>query len=171
MCISRLITFLTFLSLSISSALADDYIVVGNNSHLYDEPNMKSATTRNFADEEVKLNPGMAFKITDKTSGWSQIMYTPGIRAYILDTTLIGNDHLRKPEPGNYKMSNSDSKASVTKNNDAWTITVGSDKFNGKEYGKIIVFTDGNGNQRFSLVNIDGKVELYDYDNNLTKFF
>lgn len=71
--------------IGISTMSGDDYVVTGGSSRLYDEANMKSTPTRNMSDEEIALLPGMAFKVTTKSSGWSQVMYSPGyVRLFLI---------------------------------------------------------------------------------------
>lgn len=158
--------------IGISTMSGDDYVVTGGSSRLYDEANMKSTPTRNMSDEEIALLPGMAFKVTTKSSGWSQVMYSPGIRAFILDTTLSESEALGNPVAGEYKVTNNpDKKAKVTNNGDNWNISIGGESFPGKCYGKIVVFFDKSGNQKYTLVKLNGESNLHDYDNAVTKFF
>ena len=64
------------------SAFADNYIAIGKEGKVYDEPNTKYATL-NQNNQEVNVVPGMAFKQLEKSPGWYMIEYSPGLRAYI----------------------------------------------------------------------------------------
>lgn len=157
------------LALSLS-ALGEEYIIVGKDAKVFDEPNAKGYVTLNRKNEEVILTPGMIFKTLENSKGWYIIEYSPGLRGYLSEQCKVTT--LNAPAPGVYAVANAPSqKIDISTNADSWSATVGDTRYNGKAVGKVIVFTDNKGKMAYSLVDIgDGPIAI-SYDNAVTNFF
>lgn len=164
----------TFLMALISSSIviADDYVVIFKESKVFDEPDASGYVTKNQNDEEVTVKSGMAFKIVDKKTGWDMIEYSPGLRAMLMQNVAAAADVLKEPKAGDYALANNNKEmVSVSYADGVWTLGAKGINYNGKAFGKIIIFFDKAGSQSYSLVNMNGKSIVYSYDNNLTHFF
>lgn len=153
-------------------AFGDDYVIVGKETKLFDTPDLKGERTKNLSDNEIVLSEGMIFKVSSKTQGWTQAIYTPGVRAYVLDTTLKQSGEISMPEVGNYKVSNNPERVvRLSKEGQTWILSNGNDKLKGLESEKALIFHNHSGDISYSIVKINGQALVYDYDNELTKFF
>lgn len=152
------------------STFGEEYIIVGKDAKVFDEPNAKGYVTLNRKNEEVILTPGMIFKTLDNSKGWYIIEYSPGLRGYLSEQCKVTS--LKAPAPGSYVIANYPSqKLDVSGEADNWTATVGDTQYKGKTFGKVLVFLDGNGKMAYSLVDIgDGPIAI-SYDNTVTNFF
>ena len=54
--------FTFFLSIVSIASMADTYVVVGKESKIFDQPNVRSYATTNTSGNDVVLSPGMVFK-------------------------------------------------------------------------------------------------------------
>ena len=168
----KIIFTLLMALMSSSIVMADDYVVIFKESKVFDEPNASGYVTKNQNDEEVTVKSGMAFKIVDKKTGWDMIEYSPGLRAMLMQNVAAAADVLKEPKAGDYTLANNNKEmVSVSYANGVWTLGSKGINYNGKIFGKVVIFFDKAGSQSFSLVNLDGKTIVYSYDNNLTHFF
>ena len=152
------------------AAFAEEYIIVGKDAKVFDEPNAKGYVTLNRKNEEVILTPGMIFKTLDNAKGWYIIEYSPGLRGYLSEQCKV--TLAKAPVPGTYVVANYPShKLSVTNSGDTWTATVNDSKYKGKAFGKVVIFLDADGKMAYSLADLgDGPVAI-SYDNSVTNFF
>lgn len=155
--------------------MAEEFIVVALDTYFFEEPNIKGYKARNMKDDEIMASTGMVFPKTvdgQKVKGWHTVTYSPGLRAYITGSAVSDMSRLSLPSPGKYTASNNPARTvDISKNNDNWLLSHGSSKLNGISDGYAIVFLDETGKIAFSLVTIDGKTILMDYDNEVTGFF
>lgn len=164
----RLILLSILLSIT-AFANADNYVAIGKEGKVFDEPNAKYVTL-NQKNEEVNVIPGMVFKTFEKTPGWNMIEYSPGLRAYISEQ--IVNNNVVAPQPGTYTVKNNPSqKVTVENSGSQWTAKVGDKALNGTAKDNIVVFLDANNVSAFSLVDFGQGGIVISYDNNITKFF
>ena len=167
--LNRKLILLSALAISLS-AFAEEYIIVGKDAKVFDEPNAKGYVTLNRNNEEVILTPGMIFKTLDKAKGWYIIEYSPGLRGYLSEQCKVSI--AKAPTPGTYTVTNYPSqKMNVTASENEWTASIGDNQYKGKTYGKVVVFLDNNGKIAYSLVDLgDGTIAI-SYDNAVTNFF
>lgn len=167
--IKSLLFSLSALAISLS-AFGEEYIIVGKDAKVFDEPNAKGYVTLNRKNEEVILTPGMIFKTFENSKGWYIIEYSPGLRGYLSEQCKVTT--LNAPAPGVYTVANFPSQnLKVSGSADNWTAVVGDNQYNGKAFGKVLIFTDDTGKMAYSLVDIgDGPIAI-SYDNTVTNFF
>lgn len=162
--------FAIALSTLISTASADNYLIVCKEGKVFDEPNSKGYVTLNQSNQEVSFLPGMVFKDLEKRQGWSLVEYSPGLRGFISDQVTA--EKTVTPKAGTYKIQNSPSKQlKVYNTGDVWTATVDNQTFNGKKFNNVVVFFDDKNNQRYSLVDLGNGPVAMSYDYNITRFF
>lgn len=149
-----------------------DYTVVAAKAKVFDQPSATGYVTQNAQNQDVTVTPGMAFKVTDSEGGWDVVEYSPGLRGYIMKTIEAAPSSLGAPAPGSYKVANHPSET-VTVSNDGgkWSIRSGNSLCAGAAYGKVVVFTDAQGNQAYTLVCLNGTQTVMTYSNAVTKFF
>ncbi len=152
---------------------ADDYIVIKNATKAFDMPIAKDEyASRNDNDEFVTLLPGMAFKVTEKKTGWDVIEYSPGLRGMVMQNMEIANTGLNKPIAGSYKVTNNSSEnISISVNGNIWTLKSNGKSYSGRIFDNVVVFFDKDVNPAYTFVFMDGKPYVYNYSNKLTKFF
>lgn len=152
------------------NAYADNFVVVGKETKVFDEPNAKGYVTLNTKNQEVVLQPGMVFKTLENTSGWYIIEYSPGLRGYMSEQVKAPVNNL--PKGGTYSVSNAPSqKLKTVSEGDKWIATVGEKQFLGKAFGNIIIFFDEKNTPAYSLVDMGEGPIVMSYDNKVTKFF
>lgn len=149
---------------------AQDYVVVGKAAKVFDEPDATGFVSLNSKNQEVTLQPGMAFKKLEKQTGWNIIEYSPGIRGYVSDQALAPKTVM--PKPGTYKVANKAADSLKADNaNGAWTATVNGKTYNGKAFGNVVVFFSDPKTPAYSLVDLGNGPVAMTYDNSVTKFF
>lgn len=151
------------------SVFADSYIIVGNNAKVFDEPN-SNYVTLNQKNVEVKPEAGMVFKAFENSAGWTLVEYSPGLRGYISDIVKVTKSVM--PKAGSYTVCNNPKEKIVVKSeNGVWSATIGSNTYNGKAFGNVIVFFDDKNIPTYSLIDMGKGGIVMSYDNNVTKFF
>ncbi|MBD5355929.1 MAG: hypothetical protein HDR88_02850 [Bacteroides sp.] len=162
------ISVLTF-SASLS-AFADNFVVVGKEAKVFDEPNTKSYVTLNTKNQEVVLYPGMVFKSLETSNGWYMIEYSPGLRGYLSEQAV--GIATKLPKSGTYPVKNSPTqKLNAYLEDDKWSATVGDKQYHGKAFGNIIIFFDDKQTPAYSLLNLEDNPIVMSYDNKTTNFF
>jgi hypothetical protein len=151
------------------AASAQTLIAISKPAKVFDEPNAKGYVTLNQKNEEVHLEPGMAFRTFDEVKGWYLIEYSPGLRGYV---SKFRTAEAVPPKAGTYKVANKpDEKITVTLNGDKWSATSGNKKFTGATADNIVYFLDENKKAAYSLVDLGEGPIVMSYDNTLTRFF
>lgn len=163
----------SMLALFSFGAGADDYVVIKYETKVFDEPVAKDEyASKNENDGFVNLFPGMAFKKTEKKTGWDVIEYSPGLRGMIMQNMEAGISDLKAPGAGSYKVVNNPKEnVSVSVKGDVWTLKSAAKTFSGRNIGNVVVFFDPDVNPAYTLVTMNGKTYVYNYSNALTKFF
>ena len=163
----------SMLALFSAGAAADDYVVIKYETKVFDTPVAKDEyASRNENDGFVNLFPGMAFKKTEKKTGWDVIEYSPGLRGMIMQNMEAGVTDLKTPAPGTYKVANNPKEnVSVSVKGDVWTLKSVAKTFSGRIIDNVVVFFDPDVNPAYTLVTMNGKTYVYNYSNALTKFF
>lgn len=164
------VLFLLFACVTSLLVRAEDFIVVGKDAKVFDEPNAKGYVTLNTKNEEVLLTPGMVFKALENAKGWYVIEYSPGLHGYLSEqacaTTII------RPKPGLYSVYNAPTiKLNTSDFGDEWSASVENKVFRGKVYGDVVIFFDDEGNTAYSLADFGSGPIVMSYDNSNTKFF
>lgn len=153
---------------------AQNYVVIGQQAQVFDGPSAKSYATTNQQSSYVFLFPGMVFPKVGTQNGWDKVIYTPGLTGFILNSLETPEAKLGTPKPGKYTVANDEkNKESVTiadNGNGSWSLTSPNGTFEGKQYGKIVVFLDKFTNPVYSLVVLGGKPIVMSYDNAVTYF-
>ncbi len=155
--------------------LAQNYVVISNESRLFDQPNVKSYPTTNTSGVNVILSPGMIFKqVGEAQNGWIKVEYTPGLNAFMLQSQTATTGMLSVPSPGKYKISNDSEKTlSIARNGNEWTANDGDQIYASISTGNesMLVFPDQFGNPIYSVTDLNGEIIVVCYKNDLTKFF
>ena len=155
-----------FLTLPMS---ADDFIAVGKEGNVFDQPNGKYIT-ENQAGDEVSLIPGMVFKTSEHQPGWYKVEYSPGLHAYLPEQIVAAS--FNKPQPGKYNLKNNPAQTITIQNNgDKWTAEIDGKEYAGNLNENILIFIEEGGNIVFSLVDLGDDGIAITYDNNVTNFF
>lgn len=155
------------------AAFAQNHIVIGAESKVFETPMAKDEyAATNADDQQVVLQPGMAFAAKEEKGGWYVIEYSPGLRGMVTQNVVADKSQLKAPVSGTYKLANQQG-VSVRVDNDGgkWTLTSGDKKYNGVADSVSVIFLDDAGNQMYSLTSLSGKPLLFTYDNAVTKFF
>lgn len=162
-------TSLFLLGLSLF-AYGDNFIIVGKEAKVFDEPNAKGYVTINKNNEDVTLLPGMVFKVVESKEGWYVIEYSPGLRGYLSEQAKATVTQM--PEAGTYTVENASyQKLIVYEDSDTWSATIGDREFLGELTDNAIVFFDDKGKPSYSLTNIGSGPIVMSYDNSITNFF
>lgn len=169
----RTATIISAAILLCSAAYADNYVVIGKETKVFETPVAKDEFAAvNSADKPVLLQLGMAFKIEEEKGGWYVVEYTPGLRGMVMLNVVADTSTLKTPAPGDYTVSNNPSeKVKVSSASGAWSLGSGSGNFSGTLCGNVVVFKDANGATKYTLVNLQGTPRLFNYDNSVTRFF
>ena len=159
--------------LAAAAGYSQTYVVVGNESRLFHRPNVKSYATTNTSGADVVVSPGMVFKLAgEPQGGWCKIEYTPGLNAFMLESQTASGATLAAPRGGTYSVANNAGEnVTVSGGEGSWTIKAGSETLKGVEADNAVVFSDRFGNPAYSLVVMSGKPVVYNYSNDITKFF
>ena len=164
--------FTFFLSIVSIASMADTYVVVGKESKIFDQPNVRSYATTNTSGNDVVLSPGMVFKNMGSQSGWVKIEYTPGLNAFLLENQIAGASQLSIPKEGNYKVTNDPAtNLTLTTDNGNWTANDGKKTYQGVVSDKSLIFNDSFNNTMYSATVVSGTIWVYSYNNDITKFF
>lgn len=152
---------------------ADDYVVVLTDSKVFDAPVAKDEyASKNENDQDVLIHPGMAFKVTEKKTGWDVIEYSPGLRGMIMQTVEASPKSLKTPVAGKFKVANNQNEVvTISQKGQVWTLLSGKKSFSGRQFGNVVVFFDPNVNAAYTYLNLNGSPYVYNYSNELTKFF
>lgn len=157
-------------ALATSFVRADNFMAVGIQGKVFDEPKSTGYVTLNSKNEEVTVIPGMAFKVLESQNGWNIIEYSPGLRGYLSDEVKASKSIM--PKAGAYNVSNNKGeKVNITLEAGNWTATSGNKQFKGKAEGNIIIFLDADGKPAYSLLDIGNGGVVMTYNNAVTKFF
>lgn len=152
------------------AAQADDYVIIGKETKVFDEPNATGYVTLNTKNEEVVLQPGMAFKIHDNSQGWYIIEYSPGLRGYLSEQAKSSSSST--PKAGIYTVSNNPSvKLDASGSDGKWTAKVGEKLYSGMAYGNVVIFLNDKGDAVYSLTDLGSGPVVMSYDNDVTNFF
>lgn len=163
------ILFLALTAISAVSVSAQNYITIGKNGNVYDEPNAKYITV-NQNNEDVTVVPGMVFATSQHTPGWYKVEYSPGLHAFIPEQIAAGS--FVPVKAGTYNISNNPGhKITVEGSGDNWNASVDGKSYKGKKFQEILIFMDANNNKAFSVVDIGTGPVAITYDNSVTKFF
>lgn len=147
---------------------AESYLVVSSPAKVYDQPSAKGYVTTNRQDEDVILKPGMAFIVEETNAGWHKIQYSPGIRGFIMDSSVEKQAVL--PAAGTFKVVNTSEDAVLAYSGTEWTLTVNGKTLKGRVIGSVIVFNNEFGNPSYIVTKTGGKTYIFNYDNNITNF-
>lgn len=169
--LNRTCAFVSFLAVTLAvTAYADDFIIVGKDTKVFDEPNAKGYVTLNTKNEEVVLMPGMAFKTLECSQGWHVIEYSPGLRGYMSEQATAAAT--KYPVSGSYTVKNAPAKKlNATCTSGIWTAKVGDMQYRGESYGNVVIFVDGEGHPSYSITDLGAGPIVYTYDNSVTKYF
>lgn len=160
------------ISLFCISSNAQKFIAIAKDTKVFETPIAKDEyAAQNSEGNEVILLPGMCFVIKEQKGGWYTIEYTQGLRGMVMQNIIADTSTFKKPVAGEYTVTNSQSKKVSVANNGKWTINTGSEVLEGTENSNIVIFLDKDGNQMYSLTNMNGKPLLYSYRNSDTKFY
>lgn len=162
---------LSFFTFAVSfSVFADEYVIIGKESKVFDEPDATGYVTLNTSNEEVSLVPGMVFKTMDNEQGWYIIEYSPGLRGYLSEQAKAVKTV--SPKSGTYTVSNNPSqKLTTSVSGDKWNGKIGDKTYPGQAFGDAVVFFDEKGNPAYSMTDIGNGAVVISYDNAVTKFF
>ncbi|MBD5204094.1 MAG: hypothetical protein HDS82_04370 [Bacteroidales bacterium] len=161
-----------FISALPLSATAEDFIVVGHEGKVYDTPNSKAYATTNRDGEDINLSTGMVFKRNETRQGWNLIEYSPGLNGFILQSLVESPTSLETPESGVYPVNNiPGTNVKISIENGTWTATLGTSKYAGQLHDGALIFFSAEGDIILSVVKKRGKVLVYSYSNDITKFF
>lgn len=164
------------LAVSALSLFAQDYIIIGKETKVFETPTTKGFAVTNRDNDEIILQPGMAFPVVENTQGWAKIEYTPGLKGYIQQ--LSEAKTIAKPsaiKPGKYNIANKPgAKLEIITDNTADSSSTlsakdGAATYPGTAEGNILLFTDNFGNPAYTAVILDGATIIYSYDPKLTK--
>ena len=150
------------------SGYAHNYVVVSNDTKVYDQPSVKGYVTLNGENAELMVSGGMAFKCREIKNGWAQIEYVPGISGFIMESQIDMNPAL--PSPGSYKLANGDSSFEITLSGDKWSLKGNGTELSGVVEGNVVIFNDRFGNPLYTLVKTAKGTFLFNYSPELTKF-
>lgn len=154
---------------SFTGVFAQNYVVVGKDGKVFDEANTKYVTL-NQKNDEVTVIPGMVFKSLEKSPGWFQIEYSPGLRAYIPEQICVAG--FKTPVAGEYSVKNSPSnKVSISQSGNEWTVTDSKSTYKGNNLNNILVFFDESKNPVYSYVDMGDGPVIINYANSVTNFF
>lgn len=109
--------------------------------------------------------------VKELKGGWYTIEYTPGLRGMIMQNVIADKASFKKPVAGEYSVVNSPAEKISVTNNGKWLLNTGTEQIVGTEDNNIVIFLDKEGNQCYSLTNINGKNFLYCYKNSITNFY
>ena len=168
----RKILLLMILFLGLQTG-AQELVVIGKESKVYDSPNVKGYATTNRQGQNVVLSQGMVFVKSGSDHGWDLVEYTPGLKGYILQSLEMDQATLHEPKAGNYTVKNNSSKkVEISGSGVAWVLNVpGGKPLAGSKVGKVIVFRNEFGNVVYSLISTPSGPVVMDYDNKVTSFF
>lgn len=151
-------------------AEAEEYVVIGKSTKVFDSANTKGYVTLNSKNEEVSLQPGMVFKTLEASNGWHVIEYSPGLRGYLSQQATSKNVQL--PKAGAYTVSNAANQTiNISNNNNSWTANIGSKTYKGTPFGNIVIFFNEKDQPAYSLADIGEGSVVFSYDNAATGFF
>lgn len=160
------------LLLSCISSNAQKFIAIIKDTKVFETPVAKDEyAALNSQGKEVILLPGMCFAVKDQKAGWHTIEYTQGLRGMVMQNVVADPSVLKKPVAGEYSVTNSPAKKVSVTNNGKWILNTGSEVLDGTEDNNIVIFFDKNGNQLYSLTNMNGKTILHSYLNSVTNFY
>lgn len=153
---------------------ARDFVVITKEAKVFEKPSTKAYATTNREGNDVNLAPGQAFECLETKEGWHKIVYSPGLKGYILDLMCAPASALKMPAPGSYKIANDAADTlKAEKNAAGWTAksTKHPVQLRGEVCGNVIVFAASDGIPVYTLTVLDGKHVAMAYDNALTNYF
>lgn len=158
-----------FAFFAVISAFPQNFVVVGSETKIYDQPSVKGYVTLNSENREVCILPGMSFKNRETKNGWTQIEYVPGITGFVMESSLTST--LEIPEPGSYHLANgAGEEYKIDSRGSHWSITGNGVSLNGELNGRVVVFKDKFGNPMYTLTRIGDTTYLYSYLPEVTHF-
>lgn len=151
---------------------AEKIITIAKDTKVFETPVAKDQyAAQNSAGEDVILKEGMCFETKDEKGGWYVIEYTDGLRGNVMQN-VIATGSIPAPKGGNYTVKNNPSKSvSIEKSGNEWTLKSGDENLKGKEDSNAVIFFDSEGKPVYSLSMINGKPNVFTYDNSVTKFY
>lgn len=157
----------------LASASAQNLVTIGNETKIFEKPNVNSYATSNTQGQDITLSPGMVFQQSDNNSGWTKIQYTPGLNAYLLDSQIAKLATLKPLKNGSFTVKNNPSvTVSISgAGTPAITLKAGDKIYTAITDGNMALFKDQYGNPAYSFVELNGQPTVYSYDNNVTHFF
>lgn len=166
-----LVSLLAIFSLQILRA--EEYVVIAKDSKLFDTPIASNEyATKNGDDADCLVRPGMTLRLVEHKKGWDVVEYSPGLRAMVMQTILLAPASVKVPAPGNYNVANNPKeRVTVTNTGADWLITSGTKHYKGKRAGNAVVFLNNKNELVYSLLNIGKTPYVYNYTNEILKFF
>lgn len=157
----------------VASACAQSLVTIGNETKIFEKPNVNSYATTNTQGQDITLTPGMVFQQSENNGGWTKIQYTPGLNAYLLDSVLAKSSALKPLKNGSFTVKNAPSvTVSISgAGTPAITLKAGDKVYTATLDGNMALFKDQYGNPAYSFVELNGQPTVYSYDNNVTHFF
>lgn len=164
---------LIFAAASALTVFAQDYVIISTPTKVFEQPVAKDDfAALNSKDIPVTLQPGMAYKITEAKGGWYVIEYSSGLRGMVMQNVIADTSTIKTPAAGTYKVANNPSESvTVTNAGGNWILKSGSKEYQGKTDGKIVTFLQATGPAHYTLVNLNGKNLVFNYDNSVTGYF
>ena len=151
---------------------AEKIITIAKDTKVFETTVAKDQyAAQNSAGEDVILKEGMCFETKDEKGGWYVIEYTDGLRGNVMQN-VVASGSIPAPKGGNYTVKNNPSKSvSIEKAGNEWTLKADNETFNGKEDSNAVIFFNADGKPIYSLSMINGKPNVFTYDNKVTKFY
>lgn len=158
------------IALTALAASAEDYIIIGKETKVFENPTTKSYAVTNRFDEEITLQPGMAFPVIETAQGWARIEYTPGLKGYI--QVLSEAKTTSRPtaiRAGKYEIANLPCEKLEIVMAPKLSARDTSATYDGEAEDNILLFRDQFGNPAYTAVILDGHTIIYSYDPKLTR--
>lgn len=148
-------------------------IVIGTDTKIFETPIAKDEYAAvNDNDEPVLLKQGMAFTVQEEKAGWYIIEYSPGLRGMVMTNVVADPKTLIAPVAGAYNVVNNPAeKVNITREGIIYTLTSGDKSYQGKLEDNVIIFTNADGIETYSITVRNGKPQVFNYANSITKFF
>lgn len=148
-------------------------IVIGTDTKIFETPIAKDEYAAvNDNDEPVLLKQGMTFTVQEEKAGWYIIEYSPGLRGMVMTNVVADPKTLIAPVAGAYNVVNNPAeKVNITREGIVYTLTSGDKSYQGKLEDNVIIFTNPDGIETYSITVRNGKPQVFNYANSITKFF
>lgn len=148
-------------------------IVIGADSKIFETPIAKDEYCAvNDSDEPVILVKGMAFNVIEEKAGWYMVEYSPGLRGMVMTNIVADPKTIAAPAPGSYEVKNNPKeKITVSKDADVYVLNSAKKTFKGNMEDNVIIFKNPEGTNAYSITIQEGKPMVFNYSNEITKFF